>query len=202
MRVIPQVIGIALVCVGVSVTYAQNVIKVGDTLALRKESVFIYEAPGGEDNGEITTQDLRSNGDRIIVKEVKEYRGQTWYRVAIVASPRPAGSYRVPDADGWLRGRDVVKGASKSPYGGAKTWQQILGDTIGVQAVSDLGDNVEIHMKANFLGSLGSANADRIVRRHIDFVWQNVPRVKRVRVTEGATVLAESIARGDVRVRN
>lgn len=75
----------ALLCSVTTPALAQSRIKAGDVVTITRSSVFIYEAPGGPDEGEVTRQDLRSNGDVIIVQESRAHRGEVWYRVKITA---------------------------------------------------------------------------------------------------------------------
>lgn len=52
-------------------------------------------------------QDLQSNGDVIVVEEVRTHKGQTWYRVRISAGKQQGSRFSMLDTVGWLREQDV-----------------------------------------------------------------------------------------------
>lgn len=178
----------------------QETIRPNDRLVLNSASVFIYSSPGGSDNGEVTRQDLRSNGDVIIAQELRTYKGETWVQVRITAGPQQGQRYKMPDSVGWFRGRDVSKAKSAQPYGAPPTFVSRLQKTIGVERVADAPRFI-VYLKPGFWSGFDETQRRTIAKGHIDNVWQNRPKSERVQIMEGANLLAESTAPGRIDIR-
>jgi hypothetical protein len=173
-------------------------LKTGDALILNRESVFIYTRPGGPDDGEVTRQDLRSNGDRIVFKEARTYKGETWYRVIITTPAK--GKYAMPNTNGWFKASDVTGAASSAPYGRPAPPLERLRKTMGVSRVVESGPTVTVFLQRGFCSSLGSS-CDPILRSHTNTVWENRPKTGIVLIVEdGGTRLSESSRAGHITI--
>jgi hypothetical protein len=190
----------AVVLITATSVVAQSDIRPNDRLVLNKSSVFIYRSPGGGDDGEVTRQDLRSNGDVIIAQEVREFRGQEWVKVRITSGKQEGVRFKMPDTIGWFKAADVTKSASARPYGAPKDWLQRLQTTIGVQRVVDAAPFV-IELKPGFWSGLSSAQQRQIAEGHFKTVWPNRPRAGSIQIKDAGVIVAESDGPGKASLR-
>jgi hypothetical protein len=175
----------------------QDEIQRGDTLTLRKASVLIYTRPGGADDGEVTRQDLRANGDRIIAQETQEFRSQLWVKVLITSGDQKGLRFKMPDTVGWFRVTDVSKSVSARPYGKPLEWKRGLRQAAGTDSIVE-GPVFTIFMKSGFWDSFTEQQQTTMARASINSVWSNQSGTKRVVLKEGSRVLAESNKKGEV----
>ncbi len=165
---------------------------------LNEASVVIYASPNGDEDGDVTQHDLRTNGDVILVQEVRTFRGERWFKVRITAGRQENERYKMPDSVGWFRERDVSK--SKTAPAAPPSWLTRLQNTIDVQRVVD-GSTFVIYLKPGFWGAFDAAQQRTIAKGHFDTVWRNRPSGKAVKLMQGRKLLAESGSSGQVNLR-